>query len=286
MAGGTRLIWKSLNQQQAHLWFLATTDNATGIPGITSVGSDEGTVGFMLINTRNKEVRYYNQPGATETAAKSSAEGAVQEKEYVSSFPILYNISGLPTYFVTLKDHAGLVKMMAFISVENYQIVGIGDNLQNAIREYRRGLSGRGNMISPDGRVTFRDAEGKILRIGMDIGKSSTYYNIVITGFENKLFVGSSDISVELSVSKIGDQVKISFDDGGNPMVDMIAFDNLGLEFQKTEQTIGVEAAYQGVRDAAREIRDEKNLDAGWEQLTSEEKREMMRQKKGSSDDD
>ena len=164
--------------------------------GITSVGSDEGTVGFMLINTRTKEVRYYNQPGATETAAMGSARGAVQDKEYTSSFPILYNVSGNPTYFITLKDRAGLVKMMAFVSVENYQIVGVGDNLHNALREYRRALSGRGNMIAPDAGVSFREAEGSIQRFGMEVSQNSVYYYLIIKGFENKLFVGSSDISV------------------------------------------------------------------------------------------
>ncbi len=250
--------------------------------GISSVGSDEGTVGFMLINTRNKEVRYYHQSGATETAAMESARGAVQEKGYQASFPILYNVSGLPTYFVTLKDDAGLVKMMAFVSVESYQIVGVGDNIQAALREYRRAISGRGNMVALDDVVSHRQIRSTIRRMGMDVGESSLYYNLVLTGFENKLFVGSSNISVELSVSQIGDSVSISFDDGGNAMVDMVNFDNLDLAFQTTEASIELEERHQDVRDAARERRDEINLDSGWEDLSIEQKQELMRQQKSS----
>ena len=38
-----------------------------------------------------------------------SAKGKVQEKGYTASFPILYNINGVPTYVMSLKDKAGLV---------------------------------------------------------------------------------------------------------------------------------------------------------------------------------
>ena len=70
--------------------------------GITSVGSDEGTVGFILVDTRTKESIWYKQKGATEIAAQRSAMGKVQEKRYAASFPITYNINGIPTYVCLL----------------------------------------------------------------------------------------------------------------------------------------------------------------------------------------
>jgi hypothetical protein len=75
--------------------------------GLTSVGKDESAVGFVLVDTRTKETTFYKQGGATEFAAQSSAEGKVQEKGYSASMPIPYNINGLPTYVMTLKDDGG-----------------------------------------------------------------------------------------------------------------------------------------------------------------------------------
>ena len=82
----------------------------------------------MLVDTRTKEAKLYKQPGATETAAMTSAEGKVQEKNYQATFPVMYNILGKPTYVMSLKDKAGLVKMVSFVSVEDYSVLGLGEN--------------------------------------------------------------------------------------------------------------------------------------------------------------
>ena len=57
----------------------------------------------------------------------SSAEGQVQQMKYRSTFPLLINLNGKPTYLVSLKDNAGLVKMYGFIDVQNYQNVVVTD---------------------------------------------------------------------------------------------------------------------------------------------------------------
>ena len=56
---------------------------------------------FLLVNKRTKETRYYQINGADESSAMGSAEGKVQEKEYVATFPILINVAERPTYFVS-----------------------------------------------------------------------------------------------------------------------------------------------------------------------------------------
>ena len=56
--------------------------------GITSAGSDESTTGFVLVNTKTKEAKYYTQPGATEYASVKSLEGKFPEKNYTASEPI------------------------------------------------------------------------------------------------------------------------------------------------------------------------------------------------------
>ena len=104
--------------------------------GMQSVGSDEGTVGFVLINTRTKEMRLYEQAGATEVAARNSAEDEFQDFGYRATNPILYNIGGVPTYFMTLKASSGLVKASAFVSVEDYSLVGSGKTTEAALRNY------------------------------------------------------------------------------------------------------------------------------------------------------
>ena len=95
--------------------------------GITSVSSDESNLGFILCNMRTKETNYYQVAGAEEYSAMASAEGAVQQMKYTSTFPLLINLNNKPTYLMSLKDKVGLVKMYAFVDATDYQKVVVTD---------------------------------------------------------------------------------------------------------------------------------------------------------------
>ena len=104
--------------------------------GITSVLQDESNIGFALINMRTKEAKFYPLSSADEHSAMDSAEGAVQEKGYTATFPILINLYNRPTYFLSLKDNAGLIKTFAFIDAQNYQTVRTGQTVKEALKAF------------------------------------------------------------------------------------------------------------------------------------------------------
>ena len=81
------------------------------------------------MNQRTMETKYYSISGAEEFSAMRSAEGQVQNLKYSAAFPLLLNIANEPTYFMALKDDAGLVKKYAMVNVQKYQIVAFGDTL-------------------------------------------------------------------------------------------------------------------------------------------------------------
>ncbi len=107
--------------------YLVLNDDVYLYTGITSVSTDESNLGFVLVNMRTKETKFYNAPGAEEYSAMASAEGLVQEKGYTASFPLLINLNNKPTYLLSLKDDAGLVKMYAFVDVSDYQKVVVSE---------------------------------------------------------------------------------------------------------------------------------------------------------------
>ncbi|WP_338793526.1 hypothetical protein [Bernardetia sp. MNP-M8] len=197
--------------------------------GLTSVGADEGTVGFVLVDTRTKEAKWYRQTGATEWAAQRSAEGKVQEKGYYSSFPITYNINGVPTYVMSLKDNSGLIKMMALVSVQDYTIVGAADNLQEALREYKSSLNSVGNSIRPTSESKLNEIKGRVLRVAEDVNGGTTFYYLLLNNEPNKLFVASSSVSQELPITQAGDSVTVFYDEAMQSVVDIMSFDNLEI---------------------------------------------------------
>ena len=105
--------------------------------GVTPANSSESNVGFLLISPRTGEVRYYSSTGAEESSAQAAAEGLVQNLRYSASFPTVVNVDGIETYFMTLKDDAGLVQRYALCNVANYSIVVEGSTIEEAIEAYR-----------------------------------------------------------------------------------------------------------------------------------------------------
>ncbi|MCP4441316.1 MAG: hypothetical protein GY810_20615 [Aureispira sp.] len=205
--------------------------------GLTSVGSDEGTVGFVLVDTRTKETTWYPQSGATEEAARRSAMGKVQEKGYVSSFPIMYNIDGVATYVMSLKDQARLIKMIALVSVEDFSIVGVGDNLKDALRAYKDAYNSSGNnsvFSEPD---NLFEVDGRVQRINTDINNGNAYYYFTLTNVPNKLFSSSSNISTEIPLTQVNDSVRVFYQDGRAAVIEAMNFDNLELDIKATDKS-------------------------------------------------
>ena len=197
--------------------------------GLTSVGKDESTVGFMLVDTRTKEATYYKQSGATEVAAQQSAEGKVQEKGYVATTPIPYNINNIPTYVMSLKDNGGLVKMYAMVGINDYTVVGVGNTLRETLTSFKNTYNMTGNKLSGNTPTVKKEVISIITRVQNDVKNGNSFYYFVLKD-NPKIFVGSSNISLQLPISQIGDRVKISYDDDIEKIIDISSFDNLDLK--------------------------------------------------------
>lgn len=200
--------------------------------GLTSVGSDESAIGFILVDMVTKESNIYQMSGATEMAAQSSAEGKVQQFGYRASFPMIINLDSLPTYFMTLKDNAGLIKQYAFVSVSNYTNVGTGETIESALRNFRQVRGGTGVNITTG--QTTSDAQGTILRIASETMDNTITYKLILKEYENRIFTVSYDLSNELALSQPGDKVALKYTDDPTGICSVSAFDNLEFE-QGTE---------------------------------------------------
>ena len=130
--------------------YLALNDDVYMYTGVTSISSDQSIIGFVLLNQRTKETKYYSVSGALEQTAQTSAQGAVQQYAYKATFPLLLNISGEPTYFMALKDSSELVKMYAMVNVKQSTIVGTGYNLTECTENYAAELKRNGINLDID----------------------------------------------------------------------------------------------------------------------------------------
>lgn len=190
--------------------YIALDDDVWVYTGITSLNADQSIVGFVLMNQRTMETRFYAVEGAIEYSAMGSAQGQVQNLGYQATFPLLLNIANEPTYFMALKDDAGLVKKYAMVNVQKYQWVAIGDTVAECEKSYMTLLNTNG-ITSADAGNTLQ-VSGKIEAIAPVTIEGTTYYYVYISGNEQvfSFNMANSDL-LPIIKYKVGDTIKLAY---------------------------------------------------------------------------
>lgn len=196
--------------------YLAIDDDVWVYTGVTSVSGDESNVGFVLMNSRTMETKFYKVEGATEFSAMESAEGQVQNLKYEATFPLLLNISGEPTYFIALKDDAGLVKKYAMVNVQKYQVVGIGDTVSECEEEYQELLLKEGIQVVEDNRE-IEKITGVITKIAQGVVEGNSHYYIMVENSDDIFDISVVDY-LDIIRYEVGDTITMEYkiDDTAN----------------------------------------------------------------------
>lgn len=189
--------------------YIAMNDDVYLYTGITSTGTDESNVGFILSNQRTKETKFYAISGAEEYSAMSSAQGAVQHLGYTATFPILLNISDQPTYFMALKDSAQLVKMYSMVNVTDYQLTATGQTVEECQQNYEKLLEGYGiEVTSPVESENLQTVTGQIAEIRSAVIEGTSWYYVRLEG--KSWFYGlSAADNAGVVLLDVGDTVSI-----------------------------------------------------------------------------
>lgn len=188
--------------------YLAQDDDIYLYTGITSVLADESNIGFILTNMRTKETKYYAVAGAEEYSAMDSAKGQVQQMNYTSTFPLLINLNNKPTYLISLKDNAGLVKMYAFVDVVDYQKVVVTDS-SKGIKKAAEAYLGEASEDEVGGSSLSKEITVKDISTVMIDGNTYYYFKDA----DNQKY----RVSIKVDKNKLpflnnGDKLKIKYD--------------------------------------------------------------------------
>ena len=183
--------------------YIALNDDVYVYTGVTSLGGDESNIGFVLMNQRTKEAKYYPCAGAEEYSAMDSAMGVVQHLGYAATFPLLMNVDGQPTYFIALKDNADLVKMYAMVNVQQYNVVATGTTLPECRNSYGKLLRQEG--LAQGGQ---QGVEGVIDEIRTAVIDGNSWYYFRLIGESHFYAVSAGQCETAIILNK-GDKVTI-----------------------------------------------------------------------------
>ncbi len=226
---------------------IAMDDDVWVYTGVTSSEADASNFGFVLCNQRTKETRYYKNGGAMESSAQDSAEDAVQNYGYKAIFPILLDIEGEPTYFMSLYGSGYTIKGYALVNLDDKTLVGTGlldteksdvKALNAAVENYINALKDKGKvdedasaeeyMADEGGNVT--DSEntennqpadqntvvGKIDDIKTSVNNGNTVYYLKVNG--KYYYIAVTDCMDVLLMNK-GDRVTITIEQDSKTFV-------------------------------------------------------------------
>ncbi len=201
--------------------YLAMNDDVYMYTGVTSLTGDESITGFVLINQRTKDARYYRMEGAKEATAQGKAQGLVQEKEYTASFPLLLNVDGVPTYFMSLKDKESRVQGYAMVNVKDYtKLCTWGTSIEECLNNYvavlaeanikvdvdTEGLDGDANGNTSAEKLT---ATGKITDIRTAVVNGNSVYYIKLDTADCYYSIKAADAEAVVLVNT-GDEITVT----------------------------------------------------------------------------
>lgn len=108
--------------------------------GITPANQAETLIGFVLISPRTGDAKFYSVSGSEESSAQLAAEGLVSDFKYSASFPTVVNVEGNATFFMTLKDKAGIVQAYSFCNMKQYSKCVQASTIDEALHQYKVAL--------------------------------------------------------------------------------------------------------------------------------------------------
>ena len=215
--------------------YIAMNDDVYAYTGVTSANADQSNLGFLLCNMRTKETHFYEAPGATEAAARASAEGVVQDLGYVSTFPLLLIIAGEPTYFIPLLDNTNLVKSYAMVNVAQYQLVATGATVSACEQTYIQMLSDKG-VTTPE-ELPKTQASGTIAEIRSAVLSGSTYYFLRLEG-ETVFYALSAAQDRQAVTLNVGDRITLDHALPGEEETDILDAYALTIDGRGTSQSV------------------------------------------------
>ena len=193
--------------------YIAKDDDVWVYTGVTSATADNSIVGFVLVDQRTAESHYYAVADATEASAMESAEGQVQNLRYVSTFPLLINVSNQPTYFMALKDAAGLVKKFAMIDIQRYQNVAVGDTVAECQKSYEALLATNGALTASDvsDSGTYGEKTGTIRTITPAVIEGNSHYYVTLVDDASMIFDFALPGCIQIVAYQVGDEVSFVY---------------------------------------------------------------------------
>ena len=225
---GTADVTRPTDEDMTLVW---TDDGrACWFTGMTSAAdTDSALVSIVLMDSRTGRVREYRVDGA---ADEKDVAGAVKSavsnyKDWVPTPAIPENVYGNLAWIVPVVNGDGVPQRIAIVSADASK-VALGENVKQALAEFRRKMSESGERVVAGDTGTEESVAAIVDRFAADVRGGNTTYLFTLAG-DARVFTGTGDVSPELPLTRVGDEVSVGFLETEETTVPVQRFDNLAI---------------------------------------------------------
>lgn len=172
----------------------------------TNINSDNDSgTGYSMIDARTGQLTYYKNQGMMD--AEGAVKNANQEymnKKWTAAMPIIYNISGKPTWVMQILDKTHALRGYYYLDANNQTIYGDGSSIQEAFNSFNQALANSNDLPKNTEAMNKETITGIVDRMAI----IDDNVLIALKGSSRIYTINPNDFS-SAALTKVGDKVKM-----------------------------------------------------------------------------
>lgn len=273
---------KDIVEPEDPILVYGTGDQPEWVTGIASEGGQaDSLVALVYTNSRTgKSVRYKVGGGGTDKAVLDAVNknNQVQLKKIHGADPQIYNVHDTMASIVPLMNESNAFQGVAIVSINKVQIVAVGSDQYEALREYEKIMLRGGQQVVLGKEREIKTIEGVVDRREQYILGSGSTFCLHLSGIPRIFTGGAAELSPKLPLTKEGDRVKIAYYASECDVIPMHDFDNLSLHLVESKDQQEVRQKNKERRTDEEAGRESKTIMENLKQLSPEQLKEIGKQ--------
>lgn len=206
--------------------------NMSWFTDFTSPSGGKSIVGYSLMNARTGEFTYYTGEHAkgllNGEAAISAVTKSYKKDEFKATSPMLYNIYGEMTWFVSVVDGDGLLRAYALVNGKDAKVLGTAPTKKEAFARYQTAIALKkaGGKVVPGKLIGTDNFEGIVDSKEVVAIDKEVFMFYTLQGKDKVFKVSMSKLPLAMRI-KENQKVKFSTFDTEEEIVEVQAFEVL-----------------------------------------------------------
>lgn len=194
----------------------------------------DSALGYSMINARTGKLTYYKTSGIMDsTGAAENANNNYKAQQWKAAMPVIYNISGHPTWVLSILDNTNAFRNYYYINAADQSIHATGDTANEALENYNQALiDGNASSASNTNSNSQKSLTGTVDRVTVTTSDSKSLLLFTLKDdTQHTIYTVQNDDYKSAALTQAGDKVSFKVQIQNNKAVGYVtSFKNSNLK--------------------------------------------------------